>query len=213
MKKLFGIMMFIFVIIAAFAYADTEVMETVVSDTTNTYDGSNPAVATFVHSSWPSIPGATWIWTCFLVDAESKFGPYTFKKTFSIPNDAHSIGGSIMITADNAYKVYLNGVLLGSDGTVSSPPPTHDQEPNHVAQWSSIETYNFVPQPGANEITIQANNYRGWVDPNTNPAGVLYRAVFVYKVPEPTNDVPEFGTIGAAFALAGAGAYLYRKRK
>jgi len=30
---------------------------------------------------------------------------------------------------------------------------------------------------------------------------------------EPHNDVPEFGTIGAAFALSGIGAYMYRKRK
>lgn len=31
--------------------------------------------------------------------------------------------------------------------------------------------------------------------------------------PPPSNDIPEFGTIGAAFALSGIGAYLYRKRK
>ena len=32
-------------------------------------------------------------------------------------------------------------------------------------------------------------------------------------VEEPENDVPEFGVIGAGMLLAGAGAYMYRKRK
>ena len=167
----------------------------------------------FIIFSWPSISGAPWIWTSFLVDDESKFGPFTFKKTFNIPNDAYGIDGFIRITTDNAYKVYLNGVLLGSDGAVTSPPPTHSDQPNHVAQWSSIETYNFDPQPGANEIRIEAVNYRVPVDPFNNPAGVLYRADFRYNVPEPTNEIPEFTTIGAGLVLAGAGAYMYRKRR
>jgi hypothetical protein len=101
---------------------------------------------------------------------------------FILPDNAININGTISITADNAYELYFNDEFIGKDGYVSSPPITHEEDPQHVERWKTIETYNIKPKPGLNEIRIIAVNYRGWVDPYTNPAGIIYRADISYEL-------------------------------
>ena len=133
------------------------------------------SVASWVHEYWPSITGATWIWSSDRVDNENEFGPYIFTKKFTLPSSATSITGTIQITADNAYELELNSERIGSDGTVSTPPIDHDQDQDHVRRWSGIETYTVTPKAGDNVLVVRASNYGGWVDPDTNPAGIIYR--------------------------------------
>jgi hypothetical protein len=166
--------------------AEITITQTVVSDTTNEWwDGAawQPAVACWVYPDWPSIPGATWIWRSYKITSWEEHGPVIFRKGFTLPENAFDITGSIQITADNAYELYLNGRLIGRDGFVTSPPIHHKDDPLHAIRWKGIETYNFVPQPGENEIIIKAVNYRSdIISWRFNPAGLIYRADISYKL-------------------------------
>jgi hypothetical protein len=164
--------------------SNPEVLSISSDTTTEWWNGTawNPSVACWVSPTWPSIEGALWIWNSYLVDSEALFGPITFRKLFILPDNAININGTISITADNAYELYFNDEFIGKDGYVSSPPITHEEDPQNVERWETIETYNIKPKPGLNEIRIIAVNYRGWVDPYTNPAGVIYRADIFYEL-------------------------------
>src|SRR5438045_791058 len=68
---------------------------------------------------WGKLPGAHWIWRSRLPtpdEAANGSGVVTFTKTFSVPPSAAGASGTIRVTADNSYQLYLNGVLLGQDG-------------------------------------------------------------------------------------------------
>lgn len=211
MKKILSFL-FVFVLMIGSAFAAST---TIVSDTSTTwYNGASdvPAVNAWVHPSWPSISGANWIWAYYKTDTAAKWGPFVFKRNFNLPADATNIHGTLKITADNAYKLYVNNGFVGQDGFVTNPVTSHFVDTLHVQRWNSTETYivdlNLVP--GANQIMVNASSYGDWIDYKKNPAGLIYRLDITY---DQSHDVPEFGTIAAGLALAGAGAYISFRRK
>jgi hypothetical protein len=114
--------------------------------------------------------------------------PITFRKIFTIPETATEINGSIRITADNAYELYLNGKLIGKEGVLVPMPPDYN-----IRQWDwlTIETYPFIPKPGENEIKIIVINYAqpySWANPYSNPAGLIYRADISYIIQDTDSD-------------------------
>ena len=165
---------------------------TVVSDTdTMWWDGValqwQSAVACWIHPSWPTITGATWIWRTQYTDPASEYanvphhedGDYwTFLRTFTIPEDAYGFSGLLTtITADNAYAIYINGAYIGGDGALSKNGPDY-------LEWSSVETYyDFTLQPGENEIKIYAVNFFSSGTYSSNPAGLIYKLVVSYEMP------------------------------
>jgi len=174
----------------------------IVSDTSNEYyDGSNwqNAVATWVHGSWPSISGATWIWNSLHVTDPTHPETVQFKKTFALPACETGYTGSIKITTDNEYILKINGHSVGSD-----------------TNWQTVETYSNIGSDlvsGSNLIEIEAKNrdcteVSGVCDWSTNPAGVLYSADISCG-----NEVPEFTVIGSALALVGAVSIFLMRRK
>jgi len=127
--------------------------------------------------AWPLIPRAHWVWNHRNVSpahAHDGVRPLDFTWTFSLPSDATDIGGTLRITADNAYRVFLNGVAFGHDGQLDRK--------GRDGGWTTIESYAIQPVPGANTITVRAVNYRSSVFvPYENPAGILFRADISYE--------------------------------
>ena len=152
----------------------------VVSDETNEYYDEDSgewkdAVAAWVHPAWTSnvnIPGATWIWTAeYVTPEEARYGAeYEFRKLFDIPVDAANIVGSIDITTDNEYVLYINGNLVGSNDV-----------------WQNVESYDVSGYltAGVNNITVLAVNIP-WNtdDPMANPGGLLYNLLVEYDEPQ-----------------------------
>jgi hypothetical protein len=122
--------------------------------------------------SFVSIPGAHWIWKTQNVtfeEATSGIPPITFQKDFFLPADATGINGTITITVDDTYELYLNGVFVGADN-----------------DWTTVETYTFTSEsgllvPGLNTISVRAVGVGIEVsDSYNNPAGVIFRAIVSY---------------------------------
>jgi hypothetical protein len=121
--------------------------------------------------AWPIIAGAHWVWDRRNVTpahAIQGVRPLNFVWSFALPEDATNIQGKLAITADNAYRVSLDGARVGKDGVLDR----HGDDPS----WTSVETFEIHPVPGSNTITIRAVNYRSTGSPFDNPAGILFRA-------------------------------------
>jgi len=186
-----------FAIVSATAFADTIVSDT----TTEYYDGSSWASAAlaWVHPSWPSITGANWIWNSYYVSAnESYYGAtYDFRRGFELPACATNITGTIDITCDNEFSVSVDGNSIGSGNA-----------------WNTIYHFDISSAltAGSNEFEFTATNLGNQqTNPQNNPGAFIYSASIDYDCEEPA--VPEFGTVAALIALAGAATGFFVLRK
>lgn len=135
------------------------------------------AVETWVHPWWPTIEGAAWISSSYHVEEPEEDSWRKFTRIFCIPGCV--VSASMNISGDNAYKLYVNGKLVGSDGTVYGPA-----EPDPY-EWSTIEEYDLTStlRPCLNWIKVVVRNYKS--DGGTweiNPTGLVYRIHITYKV-------------------------------
>ncbi|KAG6861926.1 hypothetical protein C0995_009876 [Termitomyces sp. Mi166 len=64
----------------------------------------------------PSLQPAQWIWTNELTGPGSSvpIGSRAFRKTVTIPNGGLVVQAKILIATDNAFTLYVNGLLVGS---------------------------------------------------------------------------------------------------
>ena len=132
----------------------------------------NPAVATWVHGSWPSIAGATWISNTYLIGEPIAASSWRwFNHEFTVPG--YPLSGSITVTADNAEDVYLNTALVGSDGEVQDPWADN-------YEWGTVLTHPMYPIEGINDLDIIVRNYPGSSDPTANPTGLIYTVEITY---------------------------------
>ena len=162
----------LFILAIAFVHAENL---TIVSDTSTQYYGSSSwnsasAVAS-LSPSWVAnvnIPGAVWIWNSPSVTSDEAVngGTVSFRREIDLPDCAKNFAGTITITTDNAFTLKFNSDAIGSSDN-----------------WYDIKTYNISSslRPGTNFIYIDAiNDAMVGGTPETNPAGVLYRADITY---------------------------------
>jgi len=130
----------------------------------------SPAVPTATCTCWATLPGATWIWRVAKVSAEETHNGspvVTFRRTFAAP--AGVTRALLRITADNAYKVSLNGAVVGESGELKATSSLDD------SHWRAIDTYAVALKPGENVITVQAVNYHSTsTTAGANPAGIVF---------------------------------------
>jgi len=114
------------------------------------------------------IDGTYWIWMDdFIGDIDN---PLYFLKTFSIPEGAIDITGTMQITADNFFNLSINDVDYG--GT----------EPPNTLQFENIYTYSITNLlPGENHLLITASEAI-----SGTPSGLMYKLVIHYAGGQPT---------------------------
>jgi hypothetical protein len=123
--------------------------------------------------AWPAPPpGASWIWRT----PTSRNEVVTFTVRFSVKHSARNVHGMLSVTADNAYKAYLNGRLVGANGPFSFDGPDE-------FTWATIYKHAVTPVRGANVLKIKALNYFGPSEPGVNPAGAVFRLRVTFDCP------------------------------
>jgi len=139
----------------------------------------SPAVLTWTHGSWPIITGAQWISSASLVEDPDFNSWRLFTRNFVIPSNAVNITGTLMMmTADNAEEVYLNSILIGSDGEVYGPFVDNQE-------WNTIETFSDLNLlPGTNTLEVMVRNYAWLGGPEANPTGLIYKMDYQYQIVE-----------------------------
>jgi len=159
----------------------------IVSDGTTQWsaDGNswNNATATWVHPSWPTISGATWIWDSNQTDSQWEYanvpdGGWYFKTTFNVPNctDMGTLTGILYVDADNSESSIINGHFLGQDGSLNKSGPDN-------YEWNTTEQYNLTGKliKGENVLIFRALNFFDSGLYNENPAGLIFKADITYN--------------------------------
>lgn len=173
-----AIAIFILSSVAIFTPVHASTTATVVSDTTTQWssDGINwvPTVAAWVHPSWPTISGATWVWIESNTNPAAEYasvplGGWYFQRTFVVSGT--SISGTLQVDADNSEATWINGHFLGQDGSMNKDGPDNQE-------WSTIETYDLTPYlvSGTNTILVRALNFFDYGTFDSNPAGLIFKA-------------------------------------
>lgn len=129
---------------------------TVVSDTSTFVDRGNTIVASSF-SGWPTIPGATYIWS---TDGFDTNNPYTFTKPFILP-PGHTYSATITINADDAWKdLRINGNYVADE----SPMPSWASPGWPPQSWSTAHKFTIPAtyfNPGFNTLSVKAVDIGG----------------------------------------------------
>jgi hypothetical protein len=160
-----------------------------------------PSVLAWVHSAWApyGVAGAEWISSNSgnSVEQNGKTRYYTentdhntwrlFTRSFTLPDDAINVNGTLTMNCDNAEEVYLNGSFVG-DGSpaVVYSPPDGTPPPNSGGQhgWNSVESWDISSElsAGNNELWTMTRNYAWSGGPTANPTGLIYKLCYEYDV-------------------------------
>lgn len=137
------------------------------SDTNTVVMESNMfATEAYEHDSWADeFEAAQWIWGSEYVEDPTEQATSTFKETFTVDNPS---AASLVISADNWYKVYVNGTLVvdraGQNSYQEFQQKTYEAE--IMAELVS----------GENTLLIEViNEPLSGSTKLTNPAGLLYK--------------------------------------
>jgi hypothetical protein len=129
------------------------------------------------------IPGATWIWAPS-IDGSTEGADraaFVFEKTILVPGTP--TGGVIYVAVDDLARIFINGSLVGSWGSVTDPAVSILAQNN----LTSFDITSFL-QEGRNVIDVGGRNgprsFAGCSDPCTyaqNPAGVVFGGLITYQ--------------------------------
>ncbi len=166
------------------------------SEPSDQVEGGGMAFATYKnHPDWTvSIPGATWIWSSYLVENSLVDDTKIFEKRFNIATTSTVNSAILTMAADNSYTVSVNGIQVGADAT----------EFNYKEESKDIYNVTSYINNSANRISFTVKNWGvASSTPQTNPAGLLYKlSVTVSGIgencdgPQPVNTPPEITLIG-----------------
>jgi uncharacterized repeat protein (TIGR01451 family) len=179
---------------------------TLVSDeTTRVIRGNTGSFPRFASEAWAppnwsnidyTFPAeAKWIWESYRTQNPVAGDIIDFEKTFTIPGTP--ISGTLHITCDNGYEVYVNGngYPAGDPRAISAQLGTGWRTSNrgesfvHSDGWQSVESWDITDflQSGSNTLDIgAANEHMGYLDgqsngtQDTNPAGLIFEIVVTY---------------------------------
>lgn len=140
------------------------------------------AVVAWPHPLWPYIANsaAVWISDSYMITGDPVNDSWRkFEATLKIPCVAYNVGvGSATVNSDNAEEVYLNGVLIGSDGNVQGPIGGYE--------WYTERYYPLLNlAAGLNKLEFIVRNYAGDPDDVDNPTGLIFQVTgLTYEIPE-----------------------------
>ena len=153
-----------------------------------------PAGATvygFAGSAWTadlsSITG-TWIWAPGVTGATSPADQQTYDFSQSFVLDGSPISGSISVAVDDFAQVFVNGISVGTTGSLTDFATAQAAQ----SQLTSFDISSALTS-GTNTITVRASNgpayfagCNGGCSYSQNAAGVVFGGSILTAVPEPS---------------------------
>jgi len=134
------------------------------SDTSTQYFNGTEyvdSIATWTHSAWQKIPGATWIWNSFYTTKPRLGETVDFRKSLEVPGIPMNAEMEV-ITADNEFTAFLNGTYFeGGD------------------DWRTTHTHSLSLTQGLNILDFSVINWPyNTEDSEINPGGLIYMLSF-----------------------------------
>ncbi|MGH1565727.1 family 78 glycoside hydrolase catalytic domain [Mumia sp. DW29H23] len=98
--------------------------------------------------------GASWIWTSDATTGGAPAEPRAFRSTWTAPAGKTATSTEILITADDSFRLWLNGKLLGETQGAEN-------------EWQQSHLYRAPLDPQRNVVAVRTTNGPG------SPAGLL----------------------------------------
>jgi len=98
--------------------------------------------------------GASWIWTPEAASPVAPAEPRAFRSTWDAPEGKTAVRAEILITADDLFRVWLNGDLLGETAGAEN-------------EWQQSHLYKVALRPDRNVVAVRTTNGAG------SPAGLI----------------------------------------
>jgi hypothetical protein len=101
-----------------------------------------------------TVEGSSWIWTPEATAPVAPAEERAFRRTLETPSGKTAVSAEIAITADDLFRLYVNGDKLGeTEGAVN--------------QWQQSRRYEVALQGDRNVVAVQTDNGEG------SPAGLI----------------------------------------
>ena len=98
--------------------------------------------------------GASWIWTPEAASPVAPAEPRAFRTTYTSPANKTARTAEILVTADDLYRIWINGNLLG-------------ETQGNENEWQQSRLFRVSLNPDRNVIAVRTNNGVG------TPAGLI----------------------------------------
>ncbi|KAF8325497.1 hypothetical protein F5887DRAFT_1165092 [Amanita rubescens] len=114
-------------------------------------DGSTKTILVYCYTL--SLANSQWFWTNEISGpgGVAPVGNRTFRQDIVVPGNVPATGGTIIISADNAYTLYINGQQIGT-----------------YADWTVAQRYTFTLGSPTQNIVVAVN-----AENTGGPAGVI----------------------------------------
>ncbi|WP_370614355.1 family 78 glycoside hydrolase catalytic domain [Mumia qirimensis] len=100
------------------------------------------------------LSGASWIWTSDASTGGAPGEPRAFRQTWEAPAGRSAVSAEILITADDSFRLWLNGDLLGETQGAEN-------------EWQQSHLYDAALEPDRNVVAVRTTNGAG------SPGGLL----------------------------------------
>jgi hypothetical protein len=135
--------------------------------------------------------GSDWIWESYRVQNPEDGDVVSFERIVNIPDDAYAIVGTIYITCDNGYELWLNGSFVGSAqvhdyNSIDWQDSLLTEDWVNTSGWQTVEAFNLLSwlTTGVNTFVFECADEQmdgGTID--SNPAGLIFEIYIAYCVP------------------------------
>ncbi|CAK5283556.1 unnamed protein product, partial [Mycena citricolor] len=144
-----------------------------------------------------SASGVSWIYNNATAVTNAPVGFVGFRKTFSTPAGKTAASATVVATADNSFRLFVNGQYAGA-------PPFDDNAAGSVNQWVYAQRFTAIPlAASSNKFDIIAQNFESQQTPGAGSSAGLIAAILITFTDGSSQVLGTDSTWLASDALAG----------
>ncbi|KAJ7269728.1 hypothetical protein C8J57DRAFT_1607445 [Mycena rebaudengoi] len=113
-----------------------------------------------------NLTGSNWIWSTPNATTSAAVETVGFRRTVVTPVGKVAESATILITVDNTFSFYVNGIFIGS-------PPHDPNFADTTSVWRYAQQFTVPLNATANTFTVIAQNFGGQLPGTTSSAGLI----------------------------------------
>lgn len=114
-----------------------------------------------------NLADSTWIWSSETASPNAPAQPRAFRKTFPTPSGKTVKSAFVLLTVDDGFTFYVNGVIVGSS-------------PNQTDAWRSAQPFTVALSGSSTLFAVRGNNLPDVNSGGDSPAGLLAAIQITY---------------------------------
>ncbi|KAJ6585580.1 hypothetical protein B0H19DRAFT_424819 [Mycena capillaripes] len=136
-------------------------------------------------SSPLNLTGSAWVWSISNAGTNAPVGNVGFRKTIVAPSGKTASWATAILSVDNSFDFYVNGLYIGS-------PPFDNNAPTSSGSWRYAQRFNVSLNPSTNVFTVVGKNFPSQTTGGTSGAGLI--AALLIKYTDGSSDIVRTNT-------------------